>query len=184
MAIRWVICPVITTPKIDPDTGLPGSNPGPRRAKIADMGFDYSAMIDTQGRFNWCLCFVRADDFAPLDAESEVINVLERDYEDGENFLATSPRDNGWNQGRINRVKNVLSSRNVDVTPLGLDTPLWRWLEAVGDFMDAPSMTAGRYRKQHPTTGQMIEFSGDADDQRAKLGQKVVGYRPKGVWVN
>ena len=107
--------------------------------KAEDLGvstayktYGHSSAIET---LDWCLCFVRGVDMSGLDADPEIIDVLETDYEDIDGFLAATPNDLNWSPGKLNRVKNRLESKGVDFTGLTKDDPLWMWIQRAGEYV-------------------------------------------------
>ena len=145
MPIRWVICPVIETVMLD---GTPLRYP--KVEAIRDAAYPEWQTTDDEGNLvtkfiglghssvielsNWCLSFVRGQDFSLLDADVQVINVFEAgsDYEDIDSFLANTPRSLNWKTSKVNRIKDKLLNYGVDLTGITLDTPLWQILQRVG----------------------------------------------------
>ncbi len=133
--IRWVLSPVLA------ELGADGRTY--RRAKLADKldatrpgkTVKYVAVIsDGQpGQINgWCLCLVRAGSFAALDADAELDNALDLDYDDAQPFLDNTPNTLGWNAAKMKRVRDRMTARGVDTTGLTMDTPLWQILARIG----------------------------------------------------
>jgi hypothetical protein len=147
--LRWFLCPV------DNETAHDGTiRRWPRIARIVDPSRPPTPGVDALGnptaipktyRFvcaisdgqpgqvnNWCLCIVRSTDFAPLNAALDVNDLLEEAYEDGDNRLNATPNDLGWSAAKRVRVRDRLIAKGVDISGLTADSPLWRWLERVG----------------------------------------------------
>lgn len=133
--LRWVVCPVIEDiPTPDEDWVGPGEPV--RRPKLAGLidpstGREYawSAAIDLK---NWCVVAVFGNDFTPLDADSQIISLLEMDFEGAEDVrLLQTPKLLGWNAARVNRLRTRLEARGVDTTGLTNTSPLIDWLRAI-----------------------------------------------------
>ncbi|MCA1570849.1 MAG: hypothetical protein LC798_11130 [Chloroflexi bacterium] len=129
-----MLSPVVEVTEVDDETGW--VSPPIRKPKVAtlvDPGtgrpYPHSSAIDTP---DWALSFVRAQDFGPLDADPQCINIIEQDYNDGDDLLAATPRDLNWPAAHRQRVLRRLTDRDVDVTGLTIDSPLWQWLERLG----------------------------------------------------
>lgn len=147
MPIRWVISPVVVIlePGLDEETGLPTppvpSFRGPKVRALTDpstgKNYCHSSAIDAG---NWALSFVRSDDFSAIDADPDCHDVLQRDYEDWEGFLARTPRLELWNAQRRNRLANLITARAGTTSGLTQDSEFWRWLERLGKLA-MPSFT-------------------------------------------
>lgn len=156
MPSRWVDCPVMN----DPDARRakvghfrdPGTPETLRTApETGDTDTDTFVLLRNRYRYaacissgrpgevnDRCLVFVRGEDFAPLDADPEIINVLEQDLTP--NMLADSPTRLGWDAARIARLRQRLVDRGVDVRGLTSDRPLWEHLQRLGRRVN-PSFT-------------------------------------------
>ena len=158
MALRWIICPVVTSAFV-PGYGI---SRHPRVVELVDAGllpvpgvddeglptllpktYAFSAAIsDGQaGQVNdWCLCLVRYVDPFSLNTEAlatptTFLNVLERDYEDAEAFLARSPVQENWSNQRINRLRNLVNQRGASVSGLTGASAFWEWLARLGSIV-------------------------------------------------
>lgn len=197
--LRWVICPVdveefrIGDPVFDRDGNFKGNAKQDRRyersriltlRRSQGLKIGYSAW--RKDGFDWCVCLVRTID-APgeqaLSDDPEIIDLFEEGYEDEDGFLAQRlsrlrpPR-------RVDRFKQLLSEKGVDSSGLTDDSPLWEWLERLGDLFDDDADLLGREREitdYRDGTRKMINTN--PDEQRRVLGEKIIGHRPKGTWV-
>ena len=131
--IRWVACPIIQDHTWLDDEGFTvGPLNVPKVALYTDPGtgrqYGRSSVI---GNENWCLVFVRGTDFTPLDGDSEIIDILEEDYEDLDMLLAETANTLGWSQGKfqstINKVKQL-----VDTSSWTMDTPFYIIIGDIG----------------------------------------------------
>jgi len=155
MPCRWILCPVVSRFVAGHGTGRwplvadlvdVGRVPQPGtdddgRPTLLPKGFNLSAVIsDGQpGEINnWCLCFVRYVDASTLDEQAAAnpafVNVLERDYEDGDNFLARSPTTDGWSPQRVTRLKTIVNARG-SAGGLNASSPFWAWLARLGSVI-------------------------------------------------
>ena len=99
-----------------------------------------------RGKINdWALVFVRTTDLAFLDKEVELVDVLERDYEADDGFLATTPNSDGWDLIRYTAMIARLNIKGTDTSLLTMDSPFWEILGALGrviqpeNFIDIPN---------------------------------------------
>lgn len=143
MAYRWVISPVVTISRPDTDGGADDVFRAPKVSAHLEPGrgkyYQHSSAIDAG---NWCLSLVKADDFTPLDADPECIHLLEANFINLNHIdLNQTPRDLGWTNARLTRIKNRAAARGINTTGLTLDTPLWQILQricqAIAAFFDA-----------------------------------------------
>lgn len=134
MPIRWVINPVIET-IVDGTTY--------RKAKVASLldagrvGKYYRCVSHIYDGATWCLTFVRGANFLTLDADPEVINLLERDYEDADDVLSKTPRQLGFPGAKLQRIRARLEAKGVDTTGLTVDSTLAEILERLGNKIQA-----------------------------------------------
>ena len=162
--IRWVICPV------DEEIDAKGRrHRAPRVARLHDRRtysypggatvvnppYRYSAAISSglPGEVNdWCLCLVRFVDSTEMNADPQVISLLERDYnEETETLLDKTARQLAWNPARVRRVLDRLEARGIDVTGLTLDTPLWQVVERCGQHLHLHFRPGGTWVGRHET---------------------------------
>ncbi len=87
------------------------------------------------GAENWCLSFVRGVNMAALDADLEVDDVLEHDYEDADGYLANTPNSLSWSDSKTNNFKGQFEVKGVDYTGLTKDDQLWAWLQRSGEYV-------------------------------------------------
>lgn len=107
--------------------------------------YSHSSLFDLPN--NRVVSFVRGVDLSTLDADGEVINLLERDYEDEDDLLNSTPKLDGWKQGRINSSINRLQNTfGVDMTGIDGDTPFHEWLDRILAAIDNP-VPGGHSRK-------------------------------------
>lgn len=92
----------------------------------------------------WCVCLVHGVSWTPIDADAEISNLFSNlvpsDFEiaDG-NLIAFHlqlPSELGWSGARLTRIRNRLIARGVDTTGLTASSPIWRWLERIGQMLD------------------------------------------------
>jgi len=146
--IRWVICPVIQDvggvfrPKVAllTDTGRPTyqdfDDPSITRTRSYSYSAVYGSVPPTVG--DWCLAFVRGVNLASLDADPDVVDVLEDDYEDAtaDDVLGRTPADRGWSRSKINRIERRFRGQGVDSNQLGEDKMIREWLVSLGKLRD------------------------------------------------
>jgi len=135
MSYRWIICPVVTITIPDNDGGLDDVFRAPKIHAYIEPGrnkrYQHTSAIHDS---NWCLSLVKADDFTLLDADPEIINLLEIDFVDFVHFDLTL-RQLGVNAARLTRIKNRMIARGVDVTGLTLDTPIETILDRIASMI-------------------------------------------------
>ena len=136
MPIRWVLSPTvlhkgILKPKVATlvDRGIPPVIDEETGLSSPPFGYSHSSVLVSGGR---ALSFVRFIDPTEMDLDPEVINILERDYEDVEDFLSRTPAVESWNTPRLNVLKNRLRSQGAEVGDLNENTPFSEWLERLG----------------------------------------------------
>jgi len=136
MAIRWVLNPIVDAVETDPESGDISTYQAPKVATLIEPGrggaYQHSSVLGS----TFALSFVRADDFSAIDLDGECVNLLERDYDDAESFLARTPRGEGWSAARLNRVLARLSARGIDITGLTRDTDFAAVLRRLGRALD------------------------------------------------
>lgn len=150
MPSRWVVCPVILDGEVrKPKVSIledPGRDPvfDEETQGFINKTYRYSSAVSIR---NWALCFVSGADLSGLDADFEVIDLFERDFDfdTRESIMATTPRQLGWNNGRLNRLINLMSNNGVDTAGLGLDSPFEEFLFRLGD-VHAPVDKRGRFK--------------------------------------
>lgn len=151
MAVRWVINPVIETLRTDgkvktrrPKVALiedPG-NPG---SIIDEFGvphpgfFNYAhvSVISSgqPGEINdWCLSQVWGEDFGPLDADPEIIDVLEFDYpgEERLEFLEKTMGELGLGQAKQARIRGRVRAKGAQDDGIGAGSRYRHVLERLG----------------------------------------------------
>lgn len=134
MPIRWVISPIVIDQGVRRPKVATLVDPGRPPTGVDDIGvliphtYKHSSVCGAV----WCLSFVRGVDLSVLDADQQCIHVFEQDYEDSQGFLDQTPRSLGWTNARLNRIRDRLSSRGVDVTGLTADSPLWEIAQRLG----------------------------------------------------
>lgn len=137
MPARLIYGPVVTN----------GDSRWPKVAALADPGATVgkvyghvSAISDGQpGQVNdWCLSLVVGSNLSAVDADAELVNILE---EAGGTvagiraMLLQSPNDLGWNAARRTRVQNRLTAKGADLTGLTANSPLWQFLNRLGQVV-------------------------------------------------
>lgn len=151
MPVRWVINPVIETigpnderyrkPKvaaiIDPGRPpRPGTDDAGDPIDIPQTYSHVSCISDgLPGQQNdWCLSQVWGVDFTPLDADPEVIDLLEMDYGQDERgvVLAKRGREHGVSAAKMGRIIARLRDKGADVTAITKDTPVHETLRRLG----------------------------------------------------
>jgi hypothetical protein len=107
---------------IDDDTGLPVSVPKVfTHASVISAGIGRPTDDD-----NWCLCIVDGVDFTPLDADPQIIDACEETFPTWDaalEVLDQTPRDRGWKQGKLNRLKAIVKGRGAPDHDITLDMP-------------------------------------------------------------
>jgi hypothetical protein len=92
----------------------------------------------------WTVCLVHGVSWTPINADPEISNLFSNlvssDFEiaDG-NLIAfhlQQPNQLGWSTARLNRIRQRIIDREVDVTGLTASSPIWRWLERIGQKLD------------------------------------------------
>lgn len=118
MRYRWVLSPVVLHVPEDGDAPIRK----PKAATLIDPArgktYMHTSVIGTE---NWCLSLVAGEDFGPLLADKEIIDIFEQDG--GPELLALTPSDLGWRRSDTIRLSNRLGARGQDIS-VGLDTPL------------------------------------------------------------
>lgn len=134
MPIRWYICPVDTVQETDAGTGAV-SEPKryPRVARLINpttlRPYAFSGAIHLA---DWAVVFVTVAselDFTAIAADSQCIDILEQSYESNATILGLTPVQLGWSNARLNRLRNRLEQKGVDITGLLNSTPLSEWLD-------------------------------------------------------
>lgn len=148
MPIRWVICPVVKVTWTDPETGaLLGGFRAPKVATLIDPArdkpYEHSSAIDTA---EWCVSAVRGQDFSALDADKEIVNLLETDYAQTEDLLDQTPTALGWSTGKANSLKAVLASHGASVVGLAPDSPLGDWLDRLCEAVHPSFKARGHWK--------------------------------------
>jgi hypothetical protein len=149
MSYRWYICPVVPRNRPDPEGGDPDTTRVPKVNTHIEPGrgkeYQFSAAISTG---NLALALVMADDFTALDADAECVHLLEANFTDLAH-LDLTPRDLGWNNARLNRIKTRMAARGIDTTGITLDTPLRDILnllcKLIAPFFDCRAIRLFRY---------------------------------------
>lgn len=119
--------------------------------RAADMGvstayktYGHSSAIGTE---NWCLSFVRGVDMLALDADAEIEDVLEHDYEEADNYLAETPNSLSWSDSKTNDFKGKFEVKGVDYSGLTKNDQLWAWLQRSGEYVMAGFTPKGTWVK-------------------------------------
>lgn len=134
MPIRWVICPMTTVNDVRlPLVGTLVDSGKPLNGDGSSPTYSYSAVC---GLANWSLCYVPFISAAGMDANGQVIHLFEQDYTDP-SFLDLTPADLGWNNARLNRIRNRMTAQGVDTTGLTNATPIRDWVNRIGTTLDA-----------------------------------------------
>jgi hypothetical protein len=138
MAIRWFICPVVI---VDGQRRAklynflePGTDDGTGLSRYAWVGNTFNGNPGV-GFDDVYLLKVTASDFTPIDADPEIIDIFDNQWVSQNNEVAdmgSTPRNLGWNQGKMNQVKNRLDRNGVDTSAWTLDTPLAQMLDEAG----------------------------------------------------
>lgn len=138
MPARWVICPVVLDrgarkPKVsiifDPGIAPYFTKDEDGNSIMVRKTYHHSSCIDEA---DWCLSFVRGVDLSALDTDPEVINVLGHDHEDEDRLLAKTPRGLEWTPQKLKALKSLLENKNVDISDLNEDAPLWKAIAKLG----------------------------------------------------
>lgn len=187
--MRWVINPIdITVTSIGEP--LPGGGTAARlyRARVPrvfTLGFQHSSWatsgVNLGQENDWCVSLIKATDFSAIDADPEIINAVGIDLEPGDGGLAESPNTLRWDQARKDRFRQVFTDKGADTADLTDNSPLWAWLERLGDLLESPDMRQGQRRVfVHPETRLSVVLN-DASpaSQRETFGEKILGFRPK-----
>ncbi len=147
MGWRWYICPVVDVLRTHAD----GTEDSFRAAKIAThiepvrgKYYQYASAIDAGG---YCLCVVKATDFSVLEADAEIINLTEMEFDDPQSFLDMTPQQLGWSNARMLRIRNRLTARGIDTTGLTatstIEEILDRVCRAINDRLRARRIRVG-----------------------------------------
>lgn len=141
MPARLIYGPVVTETLPDGRTVR-----RPLVAVLADPGATgrvyghLSAISDGQpGAVNdWCLSLVVGSNLSALDADPELVNLLE---EAGGTvagiraMLTSSPTQLGWSAARRNRMQNRMTAKGADLAGLTASSPLWQFLNRLGQVV-------------------------------------------------
>jgi hypothetical protein len=123
--IRWAVNP-IDEETVDGRTF--------RRPRVSSLGYNHSTVV--MGA-NWCLSFVRGDDFTALGADPQCLDLLEDDYDDSAGSLIDrTVGDLAWSTAKRQRVLAKMEARGVDTSGYTLSTPLHRILRDLGRRLD------------------------------------------------
>lgn len=99
------------------------------------------------GTLDWCLCFVRGVDMTALDADLEIDDVLEHDYEDIDDYLAETPNTLSWSDNKMDSFKGNFEVKGVDYSGLTKNDQLWAWLQRSGEYVMAGFTPKGTWVK-------------------------------------
>jgi hypothetical protein len=141
MPARLIYGPVVTETLPDGSVAR-----WPKVAALADSGAvgrrygQLSAISDGQpGSVNdWCLSLVVGSNLAAVDADAELVNILE---EAGGTvagiraMLVQSPNELGWSAAKRNRVQNRLTAKGADLSGLNANSPLWQFLNRLAQVV-------------------------------------------------
>ncbi len=146
MAVRWILCPVVTI--------LSGNGPyrAPKIALLEDLGKPVLTTIDEEsglplvarrefgrsnviGELDWCICFLRGIDFASLEADPDIVT------------LADGPLDQPIGP-RFAQVQQIMLAKGVDPSGLTEKTPAFEFIVKLGqrikaDFVDTRGTWVG-----------------------------------------
>jgi hypothetical protein len=87
---------------------------------------------------SWCLSLVVGSNLAAIDADPELVNLLE---EAGGTvaglraMLLQSPNELGWTAARRQRVQDRMTAKGADLTGLTANSPLWQFLNRLGQVV-------------------------------------------------
>lgn len=92
----------------------------------------------------WSVCLVKGASWTNLNADGETTNLFSNlvpsDFEIADGnlraFHLQQPNELGWPAARLTRIRNRIIARGVDVTGLTGSSPIWRWLERIGQTLD------------------------------------------------
>jgi hypothetical protein len=79
----------------------------------------------------WCVSLVVGSNLSALDADAELINILEEaggTVSGIRTMLTSSPNQLGWSTAKRNRVQNRLTAKGASLTGLTANSPLWQFL--------------------------------------------------------
>lgn len=145
MPTRWVINPVVVIEKIRKPKVSTIADPGIPPVPLPEGGFGnktykHSSAISGE---DWALSFVRGVDMSALDADPEIITVLDSDDEN----LNLSLGDRGWNVSRLEKLQALMTSKNILLTGLTINMPAWEWLTRIGQKHFPSFKTKGTWVK-------------------------------------
>jgi len=111
MSYRWIISPVVTISIPDPEGGDADVFRAPKVCEyiepVRGKRYQHSSVIHADA---WALSVVMADDWTPIDADTQCISLLEVDFPD-QLHLDKTVRDLGFTTARLNRIKTRLEAR-------------------------------------------------------------------------
>lgn len=136
--IRWIICPVVDWIVTDAENGTQNLGRYPLVGTLTDPGtgqtYPFSQTFPPTNTRT--LCFVRGVTWTPVDQNNQCINVLQRDYTDAANILATTPLADGWTNQRFNQFTTRAQQAGFTTTGLTRSSTFLTILNNLGRQID------------------------------------------------
>lgn len=135
MPYRWMLCPIVEIEDVDPEFGTKHSFRAPKISAHLEPGrnkrYQFAAII---GR-DFALCKVKADDFTPLLADGEILDLFEVDQDLD---LGKTPRQLFWSRTKRWRLSMLWRIAGIDGTGLETgDASIQQLLQSVRDAIGA-----------------------------------------------